>query len=44
MLSITKQYVNKRKINWLLPRSGFPMGKNLLNPEEIFVTPKTLGV
>lgn len=44
MLSIAKQYVNKRKIKWLLSHSGFPMRKDLLNPEENFVTPKSLGV
>ncbi len=44
MLSIAKQYVNKRKIKRLLPHSGSPMRKDLLNPEENFVTPKSLGV
>lgn len=44
MLSTTKQHVNKRKIKWLLPHSGFPMGKDLLNPEESLVTPKSFGV
>ncbi len=44
MLSIAKQYVNKRRIKWLLPHSGFPTVKDLLIPEESFVTPKSLGV
>ncbi len=44
MFSVAKQYVNKRKTKWLLSHSGFPMGKDLLNSEEILVTPKSLGV